>query len=54
MANEFINRGYKLSTNGTDNHLILINLRDKKLTGSKVEKICEFVNISLKVERLWY
>jgi len=47
MAQEFIKRGYKLSTNGTDNHLLLISLRDKKITGSKIEKICEAVHISI-------
>ena len=29
------------------NHLLLINLRDKGITGSKAEKICEYVNISV-------
>jgi len=47
MAEQFIKLGYQLSTNGTDNHLILLILRNKNLTGSKVEKICEAVNISL-------
>ena len=47
LADFFINNGYNLSTNGTDNHLILINLRNKGITGSKIEKICECVNISL-------
>lgn len=47
MAQEFTKRGYKLSTNGTDNHLLLISLRDKKITGSKIEKICEAVHISI-------
>ena len=47
MAEEFIKLGYKLSTNGTDNHLLLISLRDKKITGSKIEKICEAVHISI-------
>ena len=47
MANEFIRLGYKLSTNGTDNHLLLISLRDKNITGSKIEKICEAVDISI-------
>ena len=39
--------GYKLSTDGTDNHLILVNLRDKGITGSKVECILENVCISV-------
>ena len=47
LAGYLINKGYNLSTNGTDNHLILINLRNKGITGSKIEKICELVDISL-------
>ena len=39
--------GYHVSTNGTDNHLLLVNLRPNGITGSKVEKICELVNISI-------
>ena len=39
--------GYKLSTDGTDNHLLLVNLRDKGITGSKVECILENVCISV-------
>ena len=42
-----IAKGYKVCTNGTDNHLVLCDLRNKNITGSKVEKICEFVDISI-------
>ena len=47
MAESFILKGYKISTGGTDNHLVLCDLRDKNITGSKIEKICEFVDISI-------
>ena len=47
LANYLMSKEYKLSTNGTDNHLLLINLRNKGITGSKIEKICEEVDISL-------
>merc|ERR1712196_539022 len=33
--------------NGTDNHLILLDLRPHGLTGSKVEKVCDACSISL-------
>lgn len=33
MATEFVNRGYQISSGGTDNHLMLIDLRSKNLTG---------------------
>lgn len=47
MANEFMNKGYKVCTGGTDNHLILIDLNPLNITGSKIEKICEYVDISI-------
>ena len=47
MSEKFIEKNYKLCTNGTENHLILIDLRDKNISGSKIEKICEYVDISL-------
>lgn len=37
MANEFVNRGYHIISGGTDNHLMLIDLRSKKLTGKQAE-----------------
>merc|ERR1712032_1379076 len=38
---------HKLASDGTDNHLVLWDLRPHGLTGSKVEKVCEAVSISL-------
>ena len=38
MANEFVNRGYKIISGGTDNHLMLIDLRSKNLTGKQAEE----------------
>ena len=35
--------GYKIVTDGTDNHLVLWDLRPIGLTGSKMEKICDAV-----------
>merc|ERR1712178_36678 len=40
-------KGHKLATDGTDNHLILLDLRPHGLTGSKVEKVCDAASISL-------
>ena len=47
LAKDLIDNGYKLSTDGTDNHLILVDLRDKGITGSKAEYILEKVGISV-------
>ena len=37
MCNEFILRGYNVVSNGTDNHLMLIDLRNKNITGKDAE-----------------
>ena len=37
MAQAFVDRGYKIISGGTDNHLMLIDLRSKKLTGKQAE-----------------
>ena len=47
LAKYLIDHDYNLVTNGTDNHLILIDLRSKNISGSKVEYICDKVDISL-------
>jgi glycine hydroxymethyltransferase len=41
MAKSFINRGYKVISGGTDNHLMLIDLRTKfpEISGKKVENV---------------
>ncbi len=38
MADEFVKRGYKIISGGTDNHLMLIDLRSKNLTGKIAEE----------------
>jgi glycine hydroxymethyltransferase len=38
MADEFVKRGYKIISGGTDNHLMLIDLRSKNLTGKLAEE----------------
>jgi glycine hydroxymethyltransferase len=37
MANAFVSKGYKIISGGTDNHLMLIDLRSKGLTGKLAE-----------------
>lgn len=39
-------RGHDVATDGTDNHLLLWDLRPKGLTGSKMEKLLEACSIS--------
>jgi glycine hydroxymethyltransferase len=47
LASTLQEKGHKLASDGTDNHLVLWDLRPHGLTGSKVEKVCECVSISL-------
>lgn len=39
MAESFVKRDYHMISNGTDNHLMLIDLRSKNLTGKEAEDV---------------
>lgn len=39
MAKAFIQKGYNIISNGTDNHLMLIDLRNKNISGKKAERV---------------
>lgn len=47
LADELVKRGFKLVSGGTDNHLILIDLTSKNITGKEAESILEEVNITV-------
>jgi glycine hydroxymethyltransferase len=47
LESEFINHGYKLVSNGTDSHMVLVSLKDKQIDGARVEAVCEKINIAL-------
>ena len=47
LAEELIALGFELVSNGTDNHLILINLTNKNLTGKEAEKKLDDVGITV-------
>jgi len=47
LGQKLVSLGYKIATDGTINHLILWDLKPQKLTGSKFEKACDFVCITL-------
>lgn len=47
MAKAFVTRGYDLISNGTDNHLMLIDLRNKNLTGKKAQETLDKAHITL-------
>lgn len=49
MADEFLKLGYKIASGGTDNHLMLIDLRTKfpEITGKKVENTLVKADITI-------
>ncbi len=47
MAKAFVDKGYQLISNGTDNHLMLIDLRNKNITGKKAQETLDRAHITL-------
>ncbi len=47
VAAALVARGYTIATGGTDNHLILWDLKPQKITGSKYQAVCDAVSITL-------
>ncbi len=47
MASAFVDKGYKIISGGTDNHLMLIDLRSKKLTGKQAEESLIVADITI-------
>ncbi len=46
MAQAFTNRGYQIISGGTDNHLMLIDLRNKNISGKKAEQVLGHADIT--------
>lgn len=46
LAEGLMNRGIKLVSNGTDNHLMLVDLRNFDISGKELEKRLDSVNIT--------
>ncbi len=47
MAAEFISRGYRIISGGTDNHLMVVDLSSKGLVGKEAEKVLEKIGVSV-------
>lgn len=47
LAAGLIERGFDLVSGGTDNHLMLVDLRKNKVTGKEAEKLLEQVNVTV-------
>ncbi len=46
LAEELTKRGYRLVSGGTDNHLILVDLNNKDITGKDAEKLLDTIGIT--------
>lgn len=46
LSEALINKGFRLVSGGTDNHLILIDLRNKNLTGKKAEALLDEIGVT--------
>ncbi len=47
MVQEFQKHGIKIVSNGTDNHLMLLDLRKNNITGKELEQLLDEVNITV-------
>merc|ERR1712232_1186446 len=47
LGESLASSGFDLVSGGTDNHLLLVNLRSKGVNGSKAEAVCEAASIVL-------
>ena len=47
MAGAFVKKDYQLISGGTDNHLMLIDLRNKNITGKKAQETLDKAHITL-------
>uniref|UniRef100_A0A8C6PSY6 Serine hydroxymethyltransferase n=1 Tax=Nothobranchius furzeri TaxID=105023 RepID=A0A8C6PSY6_NOTFU len=46
MAAALLSKGYTLVSGGTDNHLVLVDLRPKGIDGARAERVLELVSIT--------
>lgn len=54
MANAFLEKGYNLVSGGTDNHLMLIDLRNKNITGKQAEEVLGKAEITVNKNMVPY
>jgi glycine hydroxymethyltransferase len=54
LSNRLMERGMRLVSGGTDNHLMLIDLRPQKRTGKQVQDIADTVGITLNRNSIPY
>lgn len=47
LAEELLNRGFKIISGGTDNHMMLVDLNNKQITGKEAEEALEKARITV-------
>ena len=52
LAEALMKLGFRLVTNGTDNHLMTVDLRSKQITGKEAEKLLDSVYITTNKESI--
>jgi len=53
LSNRLITLGFDIVTGGTDNHLLLVSLKNKKVSGAKFEKVAELCNMSVSKNTIY-
>jgi len=53
LAKGLMDLGHAVATDGTDNHLLLWDMRPKGLTGSKMEKILDYCHITVNKNAIY-
>ena len=46
LSEEMMNKGFRIVSGGTDNHLMLVDVRNKNLTGKEAEKMLDAIHIT--------
>jgi glycine hydroxymethyltransferase len=54
MSGHFVSKGYDIVSGGTDNHLMLIDLRNKNISGKKAEQVLGKADITLNKNMVPY
>ncbi|MEL7649441.1 MAG: serine hydroxymethyltransferase [Sedimentibacter sp.] len=54
LSTELMNKGFRIVSGGTDNHLMLVDLRNKNLTGKEAEKMLDEIHITTNKNTIPY
>jgi glycine hydroxymethyltransferase len=54
LASALLERGFDLVSGGTDNHLILVDLRSKKITGRETQELFDIVGVTVNKNAIPY